>query len=74
MQTHMIMNEIDNAENQDELRAALEVIGDDIAAQFVAAYNAALDNPYCEHISLIGFMGEVEHKALDMRAHQRASS
>jgi hypothetical protein len=70
MQTHMIMNEIDNVENEAELHDALEIIADDIAAQLIAVWNAVRDNPYVSAPSLDEYMRTVESKAMALLDEQ----
>lgn len=52
METHRIMNEIDNVENDKELETTLEVIVQDIAHQVVVLRSAVYDNPYVDTITL----------------------
>ena len=70
MEINAIRNAIDNAENSGEMRDALESLADDIAEQFVAAWNASRANPYVERISMVAFFGMVEERALALRQQQ----
>lgn len=64
METNRIMNEIDNAENEQELENALAVIVDDIAAQVAALVTAVNDNPYVENTRLAVVLDKIHVEAL----------